>query len=82
MKNKTNKNKRVKISQKNIVDVATAGLNAISVEIAKFEILSRNSSGYPIVNNIKKMTSELEDRLFVMKRDRAAQIGARAAKQS
>ena len=81
-KNKTKKNKRVKISQKNIVDVATAGLNAISVEIAKFQILAGGNNVPDIVLILQVQLSKLEDELHVLKRDRAAQISARASKQS
>ena len=78
MNNKTKKNKRVKISQKNIIDLATKDLWSIgALAVQLNDVNDRN----PLPEIIEKIV-ELQDRINRMKMERAAQISARAAKQS
>ena len=74
--NKQTSSKKVKISQKNIIDQATKDLWSIGALASKSQILSVSD---PLPEIIEKIV-ELQDRISQMKMERVAQIQARAAK--
>ena len=76
MKNKTKKNKRVKISQKSIIDAALSGISKITV------FLIANEEDPKVADKAFKHLLELDLSITKLQRTRAAQILVRAAKRS